>query len=242
MNKTANYEFTILVPLYNEEDNILNLEKQFSEYLLKASRKTCVLFVDDCSTDKSNIMLDEVCKRNPDFFKISLQKNQRLTGAVKAGFDNIYSKYIGYIDADMQTNPEDFEKLFDVIGENQMSIGWRTSREDGISKKIQSKIANNFRRSMTGDTAIDTCCPLKIIETKYAKKFPMFVGMHRFLPALIELQGGTYSQCPVRHYPRTAGVSKYTLWNRVFVSLLDCFAYRWMKKRYIDYSVKDSNI
>jgi hypothetical protein len=91
---------------------------------------------------------------------------------------------------------------------------------------------------MTNDNAVDTGCPLKVIKTEYAKRIPFFTGMHRFLPALIMLQdGGTYKQIPVRHFPRIAGESKYHLWNRLVGPLKDCFAFRWMKKRYINYTV-----
>ena len=120
-----------------------------------------------------------------------------------------------------------------------MAIGIRAGRKDSFVKNTSSKIANNFRRMMTGDTAIDTGCPLKIIKTSYAKKIPFFTGMHRFLPALIMLQNGTYAQTPVQHFPRIAGVSKYHLFNRLVAPFKDCFAYRWMKKRYINYEVED---
>mgnify|MGYP003398008441 FL=1 len=95
---------------------------------------------------------------------------------------------------------------------------------------------------MTNDGVQDTGCPLKIMHTEYAKRIPFFTGMHRFLPALILLQNGKVKQVPVRHFPRTAGVSKYHLWNRLVSPFMDCFAYRWMKKRYINYKVAESNI
>ena len=81
-----------------------------------------------------------------------------------------------------------------------------------------------------------------MLHTACAKRIPFFTGMHRFLPALILLQGGTFRQVPVRHFPRTAGVSKYHLWNRLVSPFIDCLAYRWMKKRYINYSIAGSNL
>ena len=95
---------------------------------------------------------------------------------------------------------------------------------------------------MTHDGATDTGCPLKVMQSAYAKRVPFFTGMHRFLPALIQLQGGRMKEVPVRHFPRVAGVSKYHLWNRLVSPFVDCFAYRWMKKRYINYTVAESNI
>ena len=94
---------------------------------------------------------------------------------------------------------------------------------------------------MTGDGVQDTGCPLKVIRSDYAKRIPFFTGLHRFLPAMILLQHGTYVQIPVRHYPRTAGVSKYHLWNRLISPFVDCFAYRWMRHRYINYQVAEEN-
>ncbi len=122
-------------------------------------------------------------------------------------------------------------------------IGIRSRRNDSLGKRLQSKIANSFRRAMTHDGATDTGCPLKVFHSDAAKRIPMFKGMHRFFPALILLQdGGSYKEVPVRHFPRTAGVSKFSLWNRLLGPLNDCFAYRWMKPRYINYKVGENNI
>ena len=95
---------------------------------------------------------------------------------------------------------------------------------------------------MTHDKATDTGCPLKIMHTDYAKRIPFFTGMHRFLPALIDLVGGKMKEIPVRHFPRVAGVSKYHLWNRLVSPFVDCFAYRWMRKRYINYRIDGTNL
>lgn len=243
MNKTGQYDFTIIVPVYDEKDNILRLESELSSYIEKSSFKSCVLFVDDGSKDGSSGMLKEVCSRNTDMFYISLGRNGGLSAAMKAGIDNTYSEYLGYIDADLQTTPEDFELLLKDAPEFTIVMGIRTGRKDSFVKNMSSRIANGFRRMMTKDGVTDTGCPLKVIRTSYAKRIPFFTGMHRFLPALILLQeGGTVKEIPVRHFPRTAGQSKYHLWNRLTGPFKDCFAYRWMKKRYINYSVKDNDL
>ncbi len=242
MNKTGNYELTILVPAYNEEENVERLEKELAEFLPKSSVSACVMFVNDGSSDNTLPMLQDVCDRNPHFYYLSLQKNGGLSAAMKAGIDNTFSRYTGYIDADLQTAPEDFNLLIPHMKEYQLAMGIRANRKDSGFKKLQSKIANGFRRMMTHDGVQDTGCPLKIMNTEYAKRIPFFTGMHRFLPALIQLQKGEVIQIPVRHFPRTAGVSKYHLFNRLVQPFGDCFAFRWMAKRYIDYTPGENNL
>jgi len=242
MNHTSKYEFSIIVPVYNEEDNIDRLAEELSEYITKASVKTCVLFVNDGSGDQSLNRIIEVCKQYSHLFYISFSENCGLSAAIKAGIDTAESPFVGYIDADLQTSPEDFELLLPHRNEYALVTGIRTGRKDSLGKKLSSKIANSFRRMMTHDDARDTGCPLKIIQSNYAKRIPFFTGMHRFLPALILLQKGKVKQIPVRHFERIAGKSKFHLWNRLISPLQDCFAYRWMKKRYINYAIEATNI
>lgn len=243
MNKTSEYRFTIIVPIYNEEDNIARLESTFAEYLPKCIEKACVLFVNDGSKDSSLKGIEEICSRNKDFYYISFDRNRGLSAAIKAGFDTCESPFVGYMDADLQTTPEDFNLLLPHAADYTLVSGIRARRNDSGSKRIQSKIANGFRRMMTGDTATDTGCPLKVMQTPYAKRIPMFKGMHRFFAALITLQdGGTFFETPVRHFPRTAGQSKFHLWNRLIGPFQDCFAFRWMRSRYINYHIAKDNI
>lgn len=240
MNKTANYQLTIIVPVYNEEGNVLRLEKELGDFLKIAKVSSCVLFVNDGSKDESARLLKEICECTSGFYYLSLAKNSGLSAAIKAGIDHSYSKFVGYIDADLQTVPEDFNLLLEYIDEYEMVMGIRAGRKDSFVKNMSSKIANGFRRFMTNDGVEDTGCPLKIFYTDYAKRIPFFTGMHRFLPALIQLQNGKVKQIPVRHLPRIAGVSKYNLTNRLLGPFKDCFAYRWMKKRYINYKVAET--
>ena len=242
MNRTAQYQFTIIIPVYNEEDNIYLLEQRIKEFLPESLLSTCVLFVNDGSKDSSLERIIEICARNEDFYYLSLSKNSGLSAALKAGIDVTESPYVGYMDADLQTTPEDFNLLLQDIAQYQLVMGIRANRKDSSFKKLQSKIANGFRRMMTHDGVQDTGCPLKVLHTDYAKKIPFFTGMHRFLPALILLQEGKIKQVPVRHFPRVAGQSKYHLWNRLVAPFMDCFVYRWMKKRYINYRIADNNL
>lgn len=242
MNNTSDYEFTILVPVYNEEDNMARLEEKLAAFLPQSRMKACVLLINDGSRDSSLEKIKDICRRHADFFYISSDANHGLSTAMKAGIDTALSEYIGYIDSDLQTDPEDFNLLLEKAPDYELVSGIRAKRKDSWFKNFQSKFANGFRRSMTGDTATDTGCPLKVLRTSTAKRLPFFDGMHRFLPALILLEEGRFCEMPVRHYPRVAGVSKYHLWNRLAGPFKDCFAYRWMKKRYIRYHIDTTNL
>lgn len=242
MNKTQEYELTVVVPVYNEVESLPRVERAMREWLPTSPVKACVLMVNDGSKDGSLELMREICARNEAMYYISLAKNGGLSAAMKAGIDATHSRYVGYIDADLQTTPEDFNLLLEHVADYQLVMGIRAGRKDSFFKNLQSKIANGFRNMMTHDGAKDTGCPLKVMWTDYAKRIPFFTGMHRFLPALIQLQEGRMMQIPVRHFPRTEGVSKYHLWNRLIGPFKDCFAYRWMRKRYINYQIGEGNI
>jgi dolichol-phosphate mannosyltransferase len=234
--------FTIIVPVYNEEDNLNRVEKELSYYMNICPIPTSVLFVNDGSKDGSQILIEQICKNNEAFHFIQFKENRGLSAAIKAGFDFATSDLVGYIDADLQTSPHDFNLLLKSIGEYDLVIGVRSNRQDSFVKNISSIIANRIRRAFTHDGMDDTGCPLKIIKTDFAKRIPMFEGLHRFLPAMILLQNGKIKQIPVQHFPRIAGKGKYHLWNRLFGPLVDCFVYLWMKKKYINYEIKSSSI
>ncbi len=232
------YKLTIIVPVYNEADNLIRLEKELLEYLKIASIPTKVLLVNDGSSDNRQQLIDAICYRNAAFSYILFDKNNGLSAALKAGFDVVNTELTGYIDADLQTSPNDFNLLLEHINDNELVTGVRANRKDSFVKNMSSKIANGIRRAFTHDGMDDTGCPLKIIRTCYAKNIPMFKGLHRFLPAMVLLQNGRVKQIPVQHFPRIAGEAKYGLWNRLLGPLLDCFAYLWMKKKYINYSIE----
>ena len=230
-------QFTIIVPVYNEQDNLSRVEQELLNYIQIASKKTSILFVNDGSKDESQTMIEDICARNATFSFISFKENRGLSAAIKAGFDAVETQYVGYIDSDLQTAPSDFNILLEKIGAYDLVTGVRANRKDSFVKNISSKIANGIRRSFTHDGMDDTGCPLKVIKTDFAKRIPMFKGLHRFLPAMILLQNGTVLQVPVQHFPRLAGEAKFGVWNRLVGPLMDCFAYLWMKKKYINYEV-----
>ena len=231
------YDFTIIVPVYNEEDNLNRVEKELLAYTKIATKKTAILFVNDGSLDTSLAMIKAICDRNEAFGYISFKNNKGLSAAIKAGFDHVSTDLVGYIDSDLQTSPEDFNKLLEHADTYELVTGVRANRKDSFVKNMSSTIANSIRRGFTHDGMDDTGCPLKVLKTQYAKRIPMFKGLHRFLPAMILLQEGKVIQIPVRHFPRVAGIAKFGVWNRLLGPLLDCFAYLWMKKKYINYTI-----
>jgi len=235
------YKFTIVIPVYNEEENLERVETELSNYLKIASVPTSILFINDGSKDKSQALIETICARNEAFEYILFKENRGLSAALKAGFDHVGSDLVGYIDSDLQTAPEDFNRLLEHIDTYELVTGVRAVRKDAFVKNMSSKIANKIRRVITNDGMDDTCCPLKVIKTDYAKRIPMFRGLHRFLPAMIMLQNGRVTQITVQHFPRIAGSSKFGLWNRLLGPLMDCFAYVWMKKKYINYEIEKSS-
>jgi glycosyltransferase involved in cell wall biosynthesis len=234
-----NFDLTIIIPVFNEEGNLERLYKELSEFLICSLKKTKVLFINDGSQDGSLQKIKEICKGSDSFSYCSFNKNYGLSAAIKAGFDYSDTPLTGYIDADLQTSPTDFNILLEYTDEYDLVQGVRQNRQDSFVKNISSVIANKIRRMFTHDGMDDTGCPLKIIRTDIAKRIPMFNGLHRFLPAMVMLQTGRIMQVPVRHFPRIAGKSNFNLWNRLLGPLMDCFAYLWMKKKYINYKVEE---
>jgi len=236
-----NFELTVIVPVFNEEGNIERLHKELRDFLESSLKRTKILFINDGSGDGSLQKIKEICKNSDSFSYCSFDRNYGLSAALKAGFDHSDTSLTGYLDADMQTSPFDFNILLEYIDEYDLVQGVRQDRQDSFVKNASSVIANKIRRLFTHDGMDDTGCPLKIIRTDIAKRIPMFNGLHRFLPAMVLLQKGRILQVPVRHFPRTAGKSNFNLWNRLLGPLMDCFAYLWMKKKYINYKVGESS-
>ena len=230
-------DFTIIVPVYNEESNLKRVEKELLSFIKIAKKETAILFINDGSTDNSQQIIEDICQKNTKFRFIHFKKNKGLSAALKAGFDHVDTPLLGYIDADLQTSPKDFNILLNHIEYYDLVTGIRSKRRDSLIKKISSKISNKIRTIFTNDGIKDSCCPLKIIKTDCAKKIPMFKGLHRFLPAMVLLQKGTVLQIPIQHFPRIAGETKFGIRNRLLGPITDCFVYLWMKKKYINYEV-----
>ncbi|NVK53800.1 MAG: glycosyltransferase family 2 protein [Flavobacteriaceae bacterium] len=233
----------VIVPIYNEEEAIPKFPQEFSEYFELSSLSASVLLVNDGSTDASLDLIEKLCLEDSRFHFISLEKNSGLSSALKAGFDYAKTDWVGYIDADLQTKPTDFLKFEPYLDHFDLVLGDRSaSRKDSLVKKLSSRIANSFRDFMLHDGVNDSGCPLKILRRDLAVSIPFFKGMHRFIPALVLMNGGKVKQVPIAHFPRVTGKSKFNLWNRMLSPLQDTFAVRWMTKRNITYKISSFDI
>src|SRR5690606_11476180 len=124
----------------------------------------------------------------------------------------------------LQTTPMDFLLLMEHMPHYELVTGIRSRRKDNRIRKISTAVANSFRRMLIHDNIEDTCCPLKIGRAELLKSIPFFDGMHRFIPALVKMVGGTVKQVPVRHFPRMEGTAKYNLTNRLVGPFFDTLA------------------
>jgi len=232
----------IVVPVYNEEASLAAFREEMNQFLARTPMETTVLFVDDGSTDTSLSLIRPICRSDRRYEYRSLASNCGLSTAIKAGIDAAMpASLIGYIDADLQTTPLDFLKFLPFFPEFDMVNGIRLKRKDRFVKKASSLVANAVRRMMINDGIQDTGCPLKILKTEVAIHIPFFDGMHRFMPALVQLLGGKVKELPVHHFPRYAGQAKYHLHNRLVGPFFDTLAFIWMKKRYIRYTVSEES-
>lgn len=238
----SSYKMTIVIPVFNEVENLDRIESVFNEFFSKCTHKCKVLFVDDGSSDGSFDKITTICKNNTAFEYLKFKQNKGLSAAIKAGIAYCNTELFGYIDADLQTSPDDFNLLLEHINDYDAVVGFRGKRQDTLNKKIQSLIGNSIRRALINDGIKDTGCPLKVIKSDVAKSLPFFGGMHRFIPALIQLQQGSVKQIKVSHNERIAGQSKFNILNRSFSLLVDVFAYRWMRKRYLNYEIEQQKL
>ena len=232
-----NPDISIVVPVYNEVDNI----EPLSHAIIKAmqERNYEVVFVDDGSTDGSAEKLNEWCARHANFHTVHFKKNAGQTAAMDAGFKHAAGKYVVSMDADMQNDPADIPKLLEKLNTYDMACGWRQKRNDPWIKRISSRVANYIRNKLSQEDIRDTGCSLKAYRRECLDNIKLYNGMHRFLPTLFKMEGFTVAEIVVNHYPRKFGKSKYGISNRAFRAFVDLLVVRWMKKRKLNYEVEN---
>ena len=234
---------SVIVPIKDERDNLVPLLERLltimSSHAASQTRPFEIIFVDDGSTDGSSEDLDRLAAQYSHVRVFHLDRNYGKTCALEAGFSQSSGELIIELDGDLQQDSEDILKLLPYTATYDLVCGWRQQRQDGLVKKMSSRIANHVRNFFTHDGVHDTGCPLKIFRRPVLERICLFEGMHRFFPALALMHGFTVTEVPVRHYPRIHGVSKYGMGNRLFKSLYDLIAVRWMQTRVLRYTFRD---
>ncbi len=228
-----------MVPAYNERDNLAPLLAEIAAAL--EGRSYEVIVVDDGSIDGTLDALKALRQQYSSLHIISFERNAGQTAAFAAGFRAAQAPIVVTLDADLQNDPADIPRLVDTLQRSGATavVGYRATRRDSAWKRLQSRIANGVRNRLNGEVIRDTGCSLKAFRTEAVRALPLFAGMHRFLPTLIKMQGGTVTEVAVGHRPRKHGVTKYGMWNRVLRSLVDAFAVRWMQRRALRYRVRE---
>jgi glycosyltransferase involved in cell wall biosynthesis len=237
----VNPDLSVVVPVYNEAECVAPLCEAIYAVVPGLGCSFEVVLVDDGSSDDTPRLLAAEKEKREGLRVVRLKKNCGQSAAMSCGFDHARGKVVVTLDADLQNDPADIPMLLEKIdsGECDVVCGWRQKRRDNWLRRISSKIANGVRNWLSGETISDTGCSLKAYKLEYLRKIKMFKGMHRFLPTLLKMEGARVVEVPVHHQPRHAGEAKYGVWNRVFKSLRDLMAVRWMKSRRIDYEAEE---
>ncbi|MFZ2657352.1 MAG: glycosyltransferase family 2 protein [Victivallales bacterium] len=223
---------SIVIPVFNEEDNLEPLVKELEPILEKVGQKYEVIFIDDRSTDGSFEVLKKLKESKPYIRIIPHTVNSGESAGEATGFAHANGEIIITMDADQQNDPADIPALLGALEDDIDCVcGVRRRRRDTIVKRISSRTANAFRNSITGDRIVDAGCTYRAIRRNALWQIPVFNGMHRFLPTLLRMQGYRVLELLVNDRPRTRGKSKYGIGNRLWRGIMDCFAMRWMKKR-----------
>ena len=233
---------TLVIPVYNEEENLDILTDEILAALAPTGRDFDILYVDDGSSDGSLAVLRRLAAREARVHYLSFAANRGQSAAFGAGFAEARGEFVATLDADLQNDPADLPAMLDLAEAQgaDMVIGWRHQRQDTAWKKFGSRLGNWVRNGLTRETVHDTGCSLKLMRTEIARRLPMACkGMHRFLPTLMKLHGATVLEVKVNHRPRRFGVSKYGNFRRAWEGFQDVLVVRWMQNRHRPHQIKE---
>ncbi len=225
---------SVVIPLYNEEDNVGPLQEQLAAALSGINHE--IVLVDDGSRDTTVKRI----ARTPHTRILRFEKNAGQSAAMYAGIVAAQGEYIALLDGDLQNDPADIPGMLARLEDDpqiDLVCGYRVKRKDTWSKRMTSRVANFVRSRFIGDGVRDTGCTLKVMRRDCRRALVPFYGMHRFLPALIKGMGYSLVEVPVNHRARTHGVSKYGFGNRAVKATQDMFGVRWLLTRQLDYRV-----
>lgn len=203
-------KYSIIVPLYNEEENLEELHKQIKTSLANLGGNSEIVLVNDGSTDNSLKIAKEIQKRDKNVTVLSYRENRGKSVALLVGFRNAKGDVVVTIDADLQDDPDDIKKLVGKLKEGYGVVsGWRKYRHDNVVKKLSSVMFNNLVSKITGLPLHDFNCGLKVYEKKALDEINLSSGMHRFIPLLVYWKGYKVNEVLVKHRSRHKGESKY---------------------------------
>jgi len=232
-------ELSIVVPVYNEEENIAYLYQQLTSVLDPLGRAYEIICVDDGSADHSFELLRELAERDTRVKVIRFRRNFGQTAAFSAGFDYAQGEIIITIDADLQNDPTAIPRLLDKMEEGyDLVSGWRTNRQDPfLTRRLPSMIANWLITKTTGVAVHDRGCSLRAHRREVVKQMRLYGELHRFIPDIASWIGVTMTEVAVSHRPRRFGRSKYGL-SRTFRVILDLITVRFL----LSYSTRPIHI
>lgn len=221
MENKKNLDLSLVIPVYNEAENLEILYREIKSSCENLGKSYEVIFIDDGSTDDSALVLTKIRKQHPAVKIIKLRKNFGQTAALSAGFDNSRGEVIITLDADLQNDPADFGLLIKKIEEGyDIASGWRVKRKDKLfSRRLPSATANWLISAITRVKLHDYGCTLKAFRKEVLKNINLYGEMHRFIPAIASQMGVSIAEVKVNHRPRRFGKSKYSVLRFVKVML-----------------------
>lgn len=231
--------FSLVIPVYNEAENVLPLAAEIAAALEGQVTWEC-LWVDDGSRDEGAGILRDLGASDKRHRVLTLERNSGQSAALLAGFQQARGGILGTLDADGQNVPGDLPAMLRLLEECGADLvnGRRARRQDSWLRRVSSRLANSWRNTLTGETVADVGCAIRVFRRDCVRQLPPFKGMHRFLPTLIKLDGWSLVEMPVAHRPRERGVSKYGVGNRLWVGIADTFGIMWLKRRYASHRIR----
>jgi glycosyltransferase involved in cell wall biosynthesis len=222
-------ELSVVVPVYDEEQNVEPLYRALTATLRRLDRSYEIIAVDDGSRDRTYQKLVELAAGDHRLRLVKLRRNFGQTAALVAGFDHASGAVLVPMDGDLQNDPEDIPRLLEKLDEGYDVVsGWRTERQDSaVFRRLPSRMANWLIGRVTGVRLHDYGCTLKAYRADVARETRLYGEMHRFMPALAYQAGARIAEIPVRHHPRKFGRSKYGL-RRTMKVLLDLLTVKFL--------------
>jgi glycosyltransferase involved in cell wall biosynthesis len=213
---------SVVIPIYNEEENIKELHRRLSDVLPAITENYEILFVDDGSTDSSFAILKELNREDKSVKVLKFRRHFRQSAAIAAGFDYSNGDLVITMDGDLQNDPGDIPKLIDELkkGDYDVVCGWRFDRADTKLKILFSKMANRLRRRFTNEDIHDSGCTLRVYKKECTTDLELYGEMHRYIPALLLWKGYKIGEVKVKHHERRHGKTKYS-WRRIIKGFLD---------------------